>query len=314
MIIKHKAKNVKSFFEIVYNFFRRSTVKSVKKYITDYAFIAVGSFVLAAAISLFLTPCKISTGGVSGVGMVLYYVFKVKMSVSTFVINIILFFFGFRTLTKSAVIKTLAGIAFFSLSLEITDMIAALIPDTVAQITSDLWIASIFGGILVGVGVGLVVLKEGSTGGSDFAALMLHKLFPYLSVATFILLIDSCIIIVSGIVFKDYAIMFYSVVSLYISSKVTDYIIVRGNFAKSVHIVSSKNEEIAQRVMDEMERGVTAIHSHGCYDKKEGEMLMCIVRGKEIPKLLGIVRCVDKSAFTVISDVKEVRGLGFIEE
>lgn len=289
-------------------------MKSAKRYLADFAFIAVGAFILAAAISFFLTPCKISTGGVSGIAMVLYYALDFKMSLTTFAINIVLFFFGFRTLRLASVVKTLVGIALFSAFLEITDRLAALVPETVAQICSDVWIASIFGGVLVGVGVGLVVLREGSTGGSDFGALMLHKLFPHVSVASFILLIDSCIIVISGIVLKDYAIMFYSVVSLYISSKVTDYIIVRGNFAKSVHIVSAKHEEIASAIMAQLSRGVTALHSKGCFSGDEGEMLMCIVRPREIPRLLSIVRGIDSSAFTVISDVKEVRGLGFIEE
>ena len=289
-------------------------MEKIKKYIIDYLYIALGSFILALAISFFLVPCKISTGGVSGVGTVLYYVFGLKLSITTFIINIVLFFFGYKTLSKAAIIKTLAGIAFFSLSLELTYWLSVLFADTVKAFTSDMWIASIFGGILVGVGVGLVVRKEGSTGGSDFAALMFNKIFPYIPVATFILLIDSCIIIISGIVFNDYAIMFYSVVSLYISSKVTDYIIVNGDHAKSIYIISNENETIAQVIMSELERGVTSVHSRGCYDKQEREMLMCIVRSKEVPKVLGIVKKIDKSAFTIISEVKEVRGLGFKED
>ena len=288
--------------------------KNYKKYLVDYAYIAVGSFILALAISFFLTPCKISTGGVSGISMVLYHVFGLKMSITTFVINIVLFFFGYKTLTKAAIIKTLAGIALFSLSLELTDFLAGRLSGMVSDFTSDMWIASIFGGILVGLGVGLVVLKEGSTGGSDFAALMLHKLVPYISIAGFILVIDSCIIIITGIVFKDYALMLYSVVSLYISSKITDFVVVRGDHAKSVQIISDKHEEISERIMTELERGVTSVHSRGCYDKKEREMLMCIVRSKEIPKVLSIVKSLDSAAFTIISEVKDVRGLGFKEE
>lgn len=294
--------------------FGENLMKNLKKYISDYLYIAVGSFVLALAISFFLVPCKISTGGVSGIGTVLYYVMNVPLSITTLIINMALFAFGYKMLPKSSIIKTLAGILLFSLSLEITDRLSVLFSDTVASFTSDIWIASIFGGILVGVGVGLVVFKDASTGGSDFAALMLNRLFPHVSVATFILIIDSCIIIASGIVFRDYAIMFYSVVSLYISSKVTDFIIVRGDRAKSVYIISKKSEEISERIMTELERGVTAVHSRGCYDKNEGEMLMCILRSKEIPKVLAIIKGIDKSAFTVVSEVKEVRGLGFKEE
>ncbi len=178
---------------------------------------------------------------------------------------------------------------------------------------NDIFICSVFGGILVGVGVGLVVYKDASTGGSDFAALILHKIFPYISIAAFILVIDSMVIIASGILLCDYTIMFYSVISLYISSKVTDWILVRGDYAKSVYIISKNSRKIAEEIMSDMQRGVTGIYSHGCYLKEDNMMLMCIMKSKEIPKLLDKVKNHDKNAFTVISEVREVRGEGFKE-
>ena len=289
-------------------------MRFIKKYALDYLCITIGSFILALGISFFLVPCKISTGGVSGVGTVLYYLFNVPLSITTLIINLLLFACGFKTLPKSSIIKTLFGIVIFSLSLAATDAIALWLSDTVQIFTSDVWVAAIFGGVLVGIGVGLVVLKEASTGGSDFAALMLHKLIPHMSVAAFIMIIDTTIIVISAIALNDYSIMFYSVVSLYISNKVTDYIIIRGDTARSVYIISDKHEEIANEIMEKLERGVTSIHSYGCYGKCDREMLMCIVRTKEVPRVIDITRGIDKSAFTVISEVKEVRGLGFKEE
>jgi len=278
----------------------------IKKIAIDYFFIILGSFILALGINFFLVPLKISTGGVSGIGMVLFYVFKIPISLTTLVINIFLFFFGYKTLKKSSILKTLAGIVFSSLFLEITKYFGFY--------SDDILIASVFGGILVGVGVGLTVLKDASTGGSDFAALMLNKIIPHISIATFILIIDTVVILVSGIVFKDYTIMFYSVISLYISSKVTDFIMVSGDFAKSVYIISKNNKEIADVILKEMERGVTGIYSKGFYNGKDNTMLMCIVKSKEIPTLMQIVKSKDKNAFTIISDVKRVHGEGFIEE
>ena len=285
-----------------------------KKHISDYAHIVVGSFVLALAISFFLVPCKISTGGVSGIATVLYYHLNIPISITTLVINLALFACGYRTLAKTALLKTLVGIFVFSACIELTDFLAELCAPLVEELCGDIWICAIFGGVLVGLGVGLVVIKEASTGGSDFAALMLHKILPHISVAAFIMLIDCVIIIVSGFAFADYRIMFYSVASLYISNKVTDFIIVRGDNAKSVYILSARNDEIASEIMDKLERGVTAIKSRGCYANREGEMLMCIVRTKEVPKVIKITRNIDSAAFVVISEVKEVRGLGFKEE
>ena len=187
------------------------------KVLREYFFIALGSFILAFAINFFLVPLKISTGGVSGLATVIYYIFSLPLSITTLIINMTLFFFGYKTLKKDSVIKTVAGIVFLSAFLEITSKFSVY--------SDDILIASIFGGILVGVGVGITVLFGGSTGGSDFAALILHRLFPKISVAVYIFLIDSSIIILSAFVFRDYTVVSYSLISLYISTRVTDYII-----------------------------------------------------------------------------------------
>lgn len=280
-------------------------MQKLKSYVVDYLYIALGAFILAFAINFFLVPCKISTGGVSGLATVIYYVFDMPLSVTTLIINLVLFFFGYKTLRKLAIAKTIAGILFLSLFLEVTSCFGTY--------NEDILICSVFGGILVGVGVALPILKDASTGGSDFAALMLNKAIPHISVATFILIIDTLIIALSGTAFHNYTIMFYSAISLYISSKVTDWIVVSGDFAKSMFIVSQKHNEIAQSIMDDMERGVTEVYARGCYHREDTMMLMCILKSREIPLLIEKIKKIDKNAFTVISDVREVRGEGFKE-
>lgn len=214
-----------------------------------------------------------------------------------------LFIFGYKTLDKSQIIKTLAGIVLLSAFLELTSYMNCY--------SDDMMIASIFGGVLVGLGVGLTVLKDASTGGSDFAAIMLHKKIPHISVATFILIIDAAIIITSGIVFHDYTIMFYSVLSLYISTKVTDFIIVRGDYAKSVYIISEKNKEISEVIISGLVRGVTGVYSKGIYNDNDTMMLLCVVRSPEFPKLMEMVEAADPNAFVIVSEAREVRGEGF---
>ncbi len=278
-------------------------MKKIKKYVIDYLYITVGAFILAVAVNCFLVPCKISTGGVSGIATMLYYAFNIPLSVTSLIINSILFFLGYKLLDKTSVLKTAAGIILLPVFLEITKLFGAF--------SDDVLISSVFGGVLAGIGVGMPVLKEASTGGSDFAALMLNKKSPYISVATFILILDAVIITISGIVFKNYNIMLYSVVSLYISSRVTDNILVRGNYAKSVFIISDNHEKIAAEILKDIKRGVTAIYSQGCYNKNDGKMLMCIVKSREIPHLLDKIKEIDDKAFTIISEVREVRGEGF---
>ncbi len=276
---------------------------NIKAIIKDYVFIIAGAFILALGINFFLVPVKISTGGVSGIGTVLFYVFSFPISVTTLAVNVVLFLLGFRTLQRSSVLKTAVGIVLLSVFLEVTKHFGSY--------SEDVFIASVFGGILVGLGVGLTVSRDASTGGSDFAAIMLSRFFPHISVPFFLLAIDTIIILISGIVFGNYTLMLYSAISLYIASRVADMVLVRGDHAKSVFIISKNSGEISQNIMSSMERGVTGIYSKGIYNNNNGIMLMCIVRAKEIPKLLSIVRSIDNSAFTVISEVREVRGEGF---
>ena len=275
----------------------------MKKIIMDYLYIAIGSFILAFGINYFLVPMKISTGGVSGVGTVLYYFFDIPLSVTTLSINAVLFVMGFKMLRKSSILKTVAGIVFLSLFLEITSRMGTY--------TEDMLIASIFGGILVGVGVGLTVMRDASTGGSDFAALMIKKAVPHVSVAVIIMIIDGIIIAASGFAFANYTITFYSVISLYIAGKVTDFLMVRGDWAKSVYIISEKHNEIAKKIIEDMDRGVTGIYGKGIYNDKDRMLLMCIVKSREVPGLIETVKKLDNKAFTIISDVREVHGEGF---
>jgi uncharacterized membrane-anchored protein YitT (DUF2179 family) len=275
----------------------------MKKRILDYVFIALGSMIMAFAIDFFLAPFKISTGGISGLATVLLHAFHLPLSITTLFFNALLFFFGYRTLPKEAIPKSAAGILFLSLFLELFE--GFVFPE------GDLLLGAIFGGVLVGVGVGFVVMRDGSTGGSDYAALILNRLFPHISIATFILIIDTAVILLSGVAFRNFSIMLYSVISLYISTKVTDFLLIRGDFAKSVTIISPESEKIAAEIMEKMERGVTGFYTHGFYTKRDGKSLVCIVRSREVATVLGIVETYDKTAFTYISDVRKVRGEGF---
>lgn len=276
----------------------------MKKTAVDYLYIVVGTFILALGINYFLVPMKISTGGVSGIGTVLYYVFEIPLSVTTLAVNAGLFVLGYKMLKKSSIVKTVIGVLFLSLFLEVTEHFGAY--------CEDMLIGAVFGGILVGVGTGMAVMRDASTGGSDFAALILNKIVPHVSVATFILLIDAVVIAISGVVFENYTVMFYSAISLYISSKVTDFLLVRGDWAKSVYIISKNHDcEIAQMIINDIDRGVTGIYSKGFYHNRDCTMLMCVAKSREIPKLLEKIKGIDKDAFTIISDVREVHGEGF---
>ena len=265
--------------------------------------IVLGSFVLALGVNLFLTPNKISSGGISTIGTILLHLFGIKMSVTNLALNAVLFLAGFKYLGREAVLKTVIGILALTASLEVTSYLPTY--------SEDMLLSTVVGGVLVGLGVGLVVRQNASTGGSDFAALVIRRFLPHVSLATILLVIDCAVIIAAGIVFRSVTVTIYSVIAMYISSRVTDAVVVFGNKAKAVQIFSDHNEEIAEYVMKEFERGATGIHCRGMYSGKEKLMLLCVLSPKELPRLIRTVKGIDPTAFIVINDAKEVLGEGF---
>lgn len=269
----------------------------------DYFLVALGAFFLSLSVRLFLLPQRISTGGVSGVATLLYYFFSLPLSVTSLGMNLFLFFFAFHTLPRKSLKKNLVGILLFSLFLFLTEGMKP--PET------DLFLSCVFGGMLAGIGVGLALLRDASTGGTDLAALVLSKRFPHLSPAFFITVTDSGIILLSGLLFGEIAVTLYSLISLFLSNLVVDRILVRGDFAKAVTVVTRKGEGIVSAIHEKLGRGVTGLPAKMYYSKKEGTVLFCVVRPRQVQRLLKIVEEADRDAFTVVSDVKKVRGLGF---
>lgn len=280
--------------------------KRITRIFADCMIISVGSFILSLGMNLFLVPSQLSSGGVGTVGTVLLYIFGIPLSVTNLAFNIVLFAAGYRFLGKGSVMKTVIGILTLSLFLELTSHLPSVTDDTV--------IAAVAGGILVGIGLGLVVRRQASTGGSDFAALIVKRLMPHVSVAAVIFIIDLAIIVCAGIVFKSFTVTFYSAAAMFVSSKVTDFIVGYGDLAKTVYIMSEKHEEISAAIMTRFDRGVTGVYSRGVYSRNDGLLLLCVVSPKEVPYVVSAVRSIDKKAFVVINDSREVLGEGFKTE
>lgn len=278
-----------------------------REIVIDYLFILLGTLILAVGINVFMSPNKISAGGITSLGTILLHLFGVRMSITNLVCNVALFLFGFRKLGKYAVIQTASGIVLLSLFLELT----SLIPTFHVENDGDLLIASVTGGVLMGIGVGLVVRQGASTGGSDFAGLILKRLLPHVPLATIIMVIDWTIVLVSGIVFRSLSVTFYSLLALFVCSLLTDKIMTFGDNAKMVQIFSSHAQEITDHVLTDFERGVTGIHCVGMFEKNEALMLECIVKPRELPLYLSMVKKIDPNAFVIIANVQEVLGEGF---
>lgn len=276
----------------------------MKKYIKEFLLIVIGTFAMSLGYSFLLVPNNIASGGASGVAIIFHSVLGLPVALTVLAINVVLFGVSFRMVPVNVLVKSFVGTVLLTFFLEITS--------SVLPFTDDVLLASTFGGVLVGVGVGVVIRCGASTGGSDFLAILLCKLFKKrLSVATLILIIDGIIIVSAGIVYADYTLMLYTVISAYITSRLADSIIEGGNSAKSVYVISEKSEEISSAIINDLKRGVTGIYGRGMYTGRDTTMILCIVMRNEIPKLRSLVKKIDKDAFIILSDVREVLGEGF---
>ena len=253
-----------------------------KKILTDFVVLTTGCILLAVSINVFLVPYKISAGGISTIGTILLYLFGIKMSLRNLIFKIALFILGYKYLGKGAVIKTALGIILLSAFLEITSY--------VPQYTENEIVGVLSGGILMGAGVGMIVKIGASTGGSDFAGLILKKFLPHISLARLILIIDVVIVIMSGIVFKSYTVTVYSLMTLFVSSLITDKIITLGDNAKMLQILSKENEKISNHILNQFERGVTGVRCIGMYTHDESRMLLCVITPKELPIYMNMIK------------------------
>ncbi len=296
---------------------------SIKKRITRvlvvYFWLTLGSFLTAASINIFMVPYKIAPGGVSGIATVIFYLSKgmFPVGVTMLALNIPLFIGGIKFIGKKFAIRTLFSTIALSLIVDATESISSQIVKNYLTIldkpgdSPDLLLYSIFGGVLMGIGLGMVFKFGATTGGSDLAARIVHHFIPNLTMGQLLLFVDTSIIIFATVAFNSFQLGLYAVVTLFISSKVIDAILEGVNFAKAVFIISDKADEISEKILKELERGVTALKGTGVYTGNDKEVLLCVLQRGQIPALKEIVSGVDTKAFIILTDIREVLGEGF---
>lgn len=274
------------------------------KYLIDYIAITIGTVIMAISLNMFLEPNMIAPGGVSGFGIVLQKVTNglIKVDVTNLLINIPLFIAGVMILGKAFGTKTLY--ATLSLSLFIR-----ILPNNVA--TNNLLLASIFGGLLIGIGIGMVFKFGGTTGGTDLAGAILHKYIPSLSIAKLMMVIDFMVVIFAGLVDRKLDTALYSTIALYILVKVIDQIMEGLSYSKAFLIISEKPEEIGKAILKDIDRGATVLKGKGMYTGLERDVLLCVVNRAEITKLKELIHRLDNRSFVMVTDIQEVLGEGF---
>lgn len=268
----------------------------------DYAMILVGALITGASYTYFFIPNNIAPGGITGVATVLNYLLGwPPVGTLSFLLNIPLFLLGYKRGGRLFVLRSF--IAMMLLSLFIDVLPAASGP-------MDSILAAIFGGILLGVGLGLVLRAGATTGGTDLAAQMVHRRFSFISVGTFLFAIDCMVILMAGVVFDVQAAL-VALIALYVSAKVMDMVIRGWNTEQQMMIISDQAPEIARRIMSELDRGATFIEATGAYTGEKRGMIYCVVTRAQIMQVKAIVGGVDPHAFVTVSDAYEVMGEGF---
>ncbi|HEX2946787.1 MAG TPA: YitT family protein [Clostridia bacterium] len=283
----------------------------------DYLWIIVGSLITAAAINIFLVPYKIAPGGVTGIATVIYYLSGERFQVGTvmLILNVPLFLFGMKFIGRRFTVRTLFSTILLSVIVDVAEPLTKYI---IAELelerltaSPDYLLYAVFGGFFMGLGLGFVFKSGATTGGTDLAARIVHHFNPSLSMGKTLLFIDSAVIVFAAVAFKSFLLALYSVLSLYISSKIIDVILEGVNFAKSIFIVSDFADSISQAVMNELDRGVTALKGLGMYTGNEKKVLYCVIQRGQLAQLKEIVKRIDPSAFIILNDVTEVLGEGF---
>jgi uncharacterized membrane-anchored protein YitT (DUF2179 family) len=268
-------------------------------------YIVVGSAVTALAYDLFLIPHQIVPGGAGGVAMILNYFFATPVGLVILVINIPLFVLGVKVIGRTYGVKSILGVAISSLLIDGFTYVFHLGPATDNKI-----LACIFGGILLGAGLGLVFRGGGSTGGSDILGQVLNR-YTNLSTGIAILVVDFVVITAAGLCFGQFELALYGYLNLYLATRAIDLVLEGLSYTRALFIISDSADAVARAITSTMNRGATVLSATGAYSLEKKDMVFSVMAKREVSRAREIVREVDPHAFIVITDVYEVLGEGF---
>lgn len=274
----------------------------LNKNIKNILLVILGSFIFSAGVNAFVISGNLGEGGVTGIAIVLYYAFHISPALTNFVANAILIIIGYKFLSKKSTILTIIATVLISIFLSLTESWHVE--------TGNIIINAIFGGTCVGLGIGIIVLAGGTTAGTTILARIANK---YLDVSTaYALLFFDLIVVAISLTVLPLSKALVTVISLYIGTKVMDYVIEGLNTKKAMTIISSKPEEVAKAIDEQVGRGLTILNGHGYYSREEKDVLYVVVAKTQVTRAKRIIKKIDKNAFLVIHDVRDVYGNGFL--
>ena len=280
----------------------------MKKTLIATSYMTAGALIFALSLTLLLDPAKIVTGGVSGIAILLSHLFDVGVGTLFLLINIPILAIGVIILGKRFMVATLYATLLSSLFTELLAYLAV----PYLPLTDDPILASLFGGMLCGIGLGLVFRGGGTTGGTDIGVRLLRLKFPHIREGLFFFVIDVTVVLASAIVFRSFESALYSTLALIVCSKAVDMVLYGTMEERLVFIISKTPDKLGDRLMNELAVGITFLNGISGYFKEDRKIILCAVRAKLYPKLADIVSDTDPYAFTIVTTAKEIFGEGFM--
>lgn len=267
----------------------------------------VGCICYSSSLTAFLIPNAIVGGGVSGAASLINILTGLPAGLFTVILNAPILVFGFKLMGWKFIVRCFITTAALGLC---TDLLTLLFKN-VSLITDDKLLAAIYGGILQGIGIGLFIKYETSSGGTELLGRITHRLFPVLTIAAHVAVFDGLVVVLGAILLKDVKNVLYALILIFVSAKVSDLLIMGFTKAKLCYIVTEKSEEISDYLIGHSPRGVTLIKGEGMYTKTEKDVLMTCVKSNQIANLKTWIKTLDEHAFVIVCDANEVYGQGF---
>ena len=270
----------------------------------------VGTLMYAVSVVIFVRPLEISSGGLTGLGIIVNHLFPfIPIGMFTLIMNVPLFIAAWKCFGLKFIARTAAATALLSVQIDVLSGLSDRFGW--AYTGNDQLMGAVFGGVIAGIGLGIVFLAGATTGGFDIAGRLLKLAFPHIAVGKLMLMCDAVVVILTAVMYKSFESLLYSVVTVFLISVALDYVIKERDHSKMMLVITSHPDEVTKDIMLQMGRGVSLIHAEGGYTGEEKKMLMCVVRTHEVPRVRKLIEQYDANPFIIIADSSEVLGEGF---
>lgn len=276
---------------------------NIKEFFIDILVFVVASTAFSVGINCFLARNNILNGGFTGIATILNYLFEIPIGVAIFIMNTPLLIIAFKKLGVKFVFRTFLVIAISSVIIDL----GAFLP----VYKNDLLLSSIFGGVLSGLSLGIIFMRNATTGGVDIIAKLIKLRHPHITLGKSIFILDAIVIIAGGFVYGNFESMLYATISIFVSAQVLDYVIFGISRGAMIIIISDKNDEIRNMLIGDLDRGVTVLKGQGGYSNQDKNVLLCACYDNQAHKLIKKIKSTDENAFLIVTQSKQILGNGF---